>query len=721
MPSRTTNTDRGLANVHADFLSHVAALKQVTNRPAPLSVDQHAAHRKKMEDVRYIKPKYALETQINISTIQRKWQRYCEEMNFGDWKEKIKRIHRTLMQDFFLWQLYTNVTGSFVDRNDMKEVYKYHAIVLIPRFGLRAPNIDGKPVLNVDSLLAILTFNIAFDTGTFPLELQRVNLSGCYMVLCYTGARPAELVNNEKKRPKDGSFEKLFGSKVIMSNNEDGEATDESSSKLDSLLCKETIGRDRPKALCYEDILMMIVRDPVTGRCVPAMSIKFIHHKGCDNKPKPTIFFFTLARKVIFCPILLFLSIALFDHAFDAECLEDAKSLLGTEVPNGRQCLPLRWKKSKLKTPFFRRVVRDGILSEDEAMFYSTLKDNMSRQSLEAGFEKAWTPRFGRRGAANAANGNAPDAVRDQMMRHDPKFYTFQDAYLNQIANFDLQNAFLEEEMENQLFRVFAHVGLTRDRRATRDMVPAEVWANLPPDPEITAPEEQRAELKQGQYQFRGLENESQIRKLTDTIRTKRAQHEKKIVEEYRRYYFYHSPTWELERQARGEQTQEYAEPAVDLLIPERARLAELLCHQPKDLTNEQLFQRRVEVLDLHEAGPEAGCEPAPDPFPLLMDTNQCPECFGDERLTPGQRKFRYCRPTKRNDHFDDQHLQGKELAEQLRQRILCNSCKVMLESVDHFRTHVQLVHGIKLRPSDEAQKRRARKHKLRRSRPKTA
>jgi hypothetical protein len=57
------------------------------------------------------------------------------------------------------------------------------------------------------------------------------------------------------------------------------------------------------------------------------------------------------------------------------------------------------------------------------------------------------------------------------MMRHNPKYFMFQDAHLNQVANFDLQNAFLEEEMEDQMFRLFAHVSLTRDPRATRDMV----------------------------------------------------------------------------------------------------------------------------------------------------------------------------------------------------------------------------------------------------------
>ncbi|KAJ3463633.1 hypothetical protein MRS44_008419 [Fusarium solani] len=66
-------------------------------------------------------------------------------------------------------------------------------------------------------------------------------------------------------------------------------------------------------------------------------------------------------------------------------------------------------------------------------------------QSENAGFEVRWTPKVCRRGASNAANGNAPDAVRDQMMRHDPKFLTFHDAYLNQMVEFDLQNTFLEE------------------------------------------------------------------------------------------------------------------------------------------------------------------------------------------------------------------------------------------------------------------------------------
>ncbi|KAK8093139.1 FluG domain-containing protein [Apiospora kogelbergensis] len=175
------------------------------------------------------------------------------------------------------------------------------------------------------------------------------------------------------------------------------------------------------------------------------------------------------------------------------------------------------------------------------------------------------------------------------MMRHDQKFFTFNNAYLNQIANFHLQNTFLEEELETQLFRLFAHVSLTRDPRAVRDMVPYEVWANWPPDPEIRELEVQRAELKGGQYRFDGREDEDKIWELTNQIAQKRSQREKRIVQEYR-------------EASRGGEVEQYEEPAIDLVIPERARLAEILCHQPDDLCDEERTRRNIKVVDLYVA-----------------------------------------------------------------------------------------------------------------------
>ncbi|RSL47928.1 hypothetical protein CEP54_013160 [Fusarium duplospermum] len=768
MATVATATRGGLHENHASFLERFHA-QQAQNRAArqqpTLSVEEHAAHRSQLANVRFIKPKYSDQTKINVSGICKKWKRYCADMEVGDWEVTIKNLDRGTAQDFLLYvcerykitswgsgheyirqfqQLYTTMNGQYMDRNDTKEVYKYYRSILVPRFGHRAPNIDGKPVLNVDNLRVILTFNIAYDTSIFPGERHRISLAGCYQLLCYTGARPAELVDGERRKPKDGSIQELFGQNAVQSSSpssggDQDAPADQRSELLRGLLSQENVGRGRPKALCYEDIMMMIVRHPVTGRCMPAMAIKFIHHKGADNRPKPTIFYFTPARKLLFCPVSTILALALHDKAFDASSLTDAAIILKAKPPRFKHCTPLRWKKEMLLTPVFRRY-RGAELSS-EAMLYSKLRDDIGQQSLDSGYEKKWTPRFARRGAGNAANGDAPDSVRDQMLRQDPRFMTFQNAYLNENANFDLQNAFLEEEKESQLFRLFAHVSLTRDPRATADMVPDEVWANLAPDPEIVELEEQRAQLKQGTYRIEGHEHEKRIRKLANEIRVKRTQRVKQVVKEYREDYFYHRPTWDIERQARGEEEEEYEEPVIDVTVPEREKLTEILCHQPNDLTEDQIAQQRIESIDLMVAlcgkretvrrshtrqsakaclsiktePPEMEREtlPSPDQFPLLLHAAQCPDCIGDERLSREERAFTYCRPTVMNDHFDDQHLIRREQTERSGKKIRCEHPKcrdLKFQHLNHFRHHVQEVHGVTLRTSEQVKQRRQRK-----------
>ncbi|KAL6354147.1 hypothetical protein LRP88_12481 [Fusarium phalaenopsidis] len=773
----------GAPDNHADFLARVAqreSRSRGTRRPAPLSAEAHEENRKQLRRVTFVKPVYARETRINVAGLFRKWERYCQEKKVGDWKATLEDLQRETTMDFLLFvcgnykvnswgtldvyirqfqQLYTTVTGRFMDRNDSKEVYKealtetlgqYNRHFLIPQFGLRAPNIDAKPVVSAAELEVLLVFNMAYDESIFPSERHRIQLPCCYKIMCYTGARPGELVDNERRKPKDGSIQKLFGSKVVSSPNANCEADededndvapDEVSRRLDELLSAEPKRRGRPKALCYEDIHLMIVRHPRTGRAVPAMAIKFIHHKGADNRPKPTIFYFTPTRKLVFCVISDIIALALHDDAFAAESLTNASRVLGTKIPACKPSTQLRWKESMLKVPVFRRFGRNGELSEDEAMLYAKLRDDMGQQSENAGFEVRWTPKVCRRGASNAANGNAPDAVRDQMMRHDPKFLTFHDAYLNQMVEFDLQNTFLEEQTESELYKLFAHVSLTRDPRAKRDMVPAEVWANLPPDPEIVELEQRRALLKQGRRRIQGLEAEEEICMLTEQIRLKKGRRVHLITREYRQYYFYHRPTWDIERQARGEDEDEYLEPVIDVTVPEREKLAEILCHQPDDLTEDQIAQRRIDSIDLMVAlcgkretvrrsharqsakaclsiktePPEIEHErlPSPDRFPLLLHAAQCPDCIGDERLSREERTFTYCRPTVMNDHFDDQHLIRREQAERSGEKIRCEHPKcrdVKFQHVDHFRRHVQEVHGVTLRTSEQVRQRRQRK-----------
>lgn len=303
------------------------------------------------------------------------------------------------------------------------------------------------------------------------------------------------------------------------------------------------------------------------------------------------------------------------------------------------------------------------------------------------------------------------------MMRHDPKWATFNNAYINEKVGFHLQNAFLDEPTKDSLLTMLSHIGLIRDPRASKDMVPDEVWELMPPDLKIEALKAERAQLKGGQYRIKGTENEDQIRDLTKLIAAKEAQRKKAIRQAYRQDYFYNRPTWDMEADG---QEEEYVQPAIDLQIPERAQLAEILYNLPDNLSSTELLELRIRAAELMVSlcGKRETVKrnhirrrmvradvtvkeesPGLDPFPLLMDRKQCPRCIGDETMSHGERTFKYCRPAVMYDHFDKTHAQQLGGVKQMSyNHPKCSGEALEFKYLTHFKNHVARVHGVKLR-----------------------
>ncbi|PIL29042.1 hypothetical protein GSI_09090 [Ganoderma sinense ZZ0214-1] len=752
------------------------AEKQAVRKPGPLTAEQHAGHRERVQQAQSVASAWADNTKANVVGLGRKWERYCAFTGQGSWIDVLKGpdgkgTGPTVAMDFLLWictnhkikssgtlwqyfrqlkQLHAHIVLAEMTRYDTKEVAKYFKTVLIPRFKLRSPNSIIKQVADSGDLWAMLTFTIGYDTGIFAQERHRIQLLAIYLLLAYTGCRAGELVDNEKKKPTDELYQKLFPSTDrpdAVSPSSEGQDLDDDDSPLseqdrvlDEILSQETVGRGRPRALCYEDVQLMVVRHPKTGQHTLAMKIKFIHHKGSDNKLKPTIFTFTLARRLIFCPVSVIVSLALADGAFEAENMTSFRQVLSART-RPLNCTVFRWKKKWLKRPIFRRCDPSGV-SDVEPLQYPKLNDDMARQSLDSGCEKAMEPKVWRRGAANAVNGKAPDAIRDQALRHDPKWATFNSAYINPNITFDFQNNFLDEPAEDELIRMLSHISLMRDPRARKNMVPAELWDQLPADPTIEALKREKARLKNGRYRFQGSENEDEIRRLSRVIRSKEAQWRKMVQKEFHDGYFHDRHTRDLEADD-DEDVDEYVEPAIDVDIPERARLAEILCKQPDDLDDAGLFELRVEAGDLmvaltrkretirrdyiRQQREETTAQPGSlvanpttpgsdvDPFPLRMHERQCPRCIGAEDLSYRERTYIYSRVAVRNNHFDRQHL--AQLQAMAAQGLLvcvhpkCSRRGQTFADVDGFREHAETAHGVKLRLSAaEAARRKARR-----------
>jgi len=297
---------------------------------------------------------------------------------------------------------------------------------------------------------------------------------------------------------------------------------------------------------------------------------------------------------------------------------------------------------------------------------------------------------------------------------------------LNARVRFDIQSAVMERPSVDGLIRAFTHMSIICDPRAPKD-VPQHIKDALPRDPKIFELEKERKTLyvnMRSQYQFlyKGAETEmgKRYQRLVRKINSTTKKWEEVIKKEYRRQYFYRIHNEELQRQLNRVETEEYVEPVIHHQLLERTQLQEVICHFPKNLSPEDVVQRRIRVIDLmvalcsrreapkgpkprsvsssnassrgddSEASPPTSSEspPDPEPFPLICEKTPC---------------FFFCngktfsRPAKMMDHVES-HLR-RELGETVACRHpVCEAAGLVLENVKLFKLHVQTVHGIKLR-----------------------
>ncbi|KAK4243052.1 hypothetical protein C7999DRAFT_45048 [Corynascus novoguineensis] len=140
-------------------------------------------------------------------------------------------------------------------------------------------------------------------------------------------------------------------------------------------------------------------------------------------------------------------------------------------------------------------------------------------------------------------------------------------------------------------------------------MVPNKIWELMPPDPKL----------------------EGQIRGLTKLIATKEQQRKIAIQRAYRKQYFYNRYTWDMEVNRQVEELLELRIQAAKLMV--------ILCGKRETVTPDRIRQREESL--------------GSDPFPLLIDRNQCLRYIGDEMLSYEERTFKYYRAVVLYNHFD--------------------------------------------------------------------
>jgi Protein of unknown function (DUF3435) len=267
---------------------------------------------------------------------------------------------------------------------------------------------------------------------------------------------------------------------------------------------------------------------------------------------------------------------------------------------------------------------------------------------------------------------------------------------------------------------MLTHISLMRDPRAPVH-VPDDILAALPPDPDITALEQQQEQLKAGAYRVQGTRVETEVRRLTAAISSARSKYRNIISEEYRADYFRRRPTEDIERQNKGQEEEEYTEPVVEHQIPQRSLLADLICTRVTDITPQDAIQRRIQTAGLIQV--LCGCRELPQRyrlrvilliqpvvkeespeadlfFPLVCGKTQCLFYIRDESKNYEERiGSSFCRPAKIMDHVKRIHFKGKDPNARIECYYLtCKSQKLVLQYLDDFKGYVQTVHSITLR-----------------------
>lgn len=337
-----------------------------------------------------------------------------------------------------------------------------------------------------------------------------------------------------------------------------------------------------------------------------------------------------------------------------------------------------------------------------------------------------------RRSNANAIIRVAPDAVVNQVMRHNPLTGYLANAYLNHQVSFNMQDAYLERDPSaDGLTQAFTHISIRCNPEVPKE-IPKSKLNQLPPDPDIMELSNQikrKSYTIRVEYKFIRLTPKS-VRREYAQIRQDLINAEKrfrdKITTVYQEAYRRQFHDNKLERQLHGEHIEKEVKPILIHHLSERTYLQKILCDFNTSLSIKEITERKVKAIDSMVAlvyrreirgpilkkadenlpsipalegkdlGPPA--VKAVESFPLVLKKTQYIYCVRDEQLSHADRTRKFSRISHMMDHIERVHL----TQEPARATWVCHhpNCKPLgdfLKSLDHFKSHIQKVHGIKL------------------------
>ncbi|CZR55738.1 uncharacterized protein PAC_05626 [Phialocephala subalpina] len=198
------------------------------------------------------------------------------------------------------------------------------------------------------------------------------------------------------------------------------------------------------QALCYKDFELIGLRKPGGDGIELVLKVWFRYEKGNRGvgKDEPAghvkwVTFYEDPSCRGRCPVTYFLAHAFADGVFEG--LEKPSDLDGLRIGKHKHSMPFEIKQSKLNTPIFRRCEPDGSISEDRAMTYRDLSEQLGELGFRAGLRDLLRTYNIRRGNANAMDDDVTISANQyaQLLGHAVK--TIGEFYISDISGIDVQ------------------------------------------------------------------------------------------------------------------------------------------------------------------------------------------------------------------------------------------------------------------------------------------
>ncbi|KAK6842236.1 FluG domain-containing protein [Apiospora arundinis] len=407
------------------------------------------------------------------------------------------------------------------------------------------------------------------------------------------------------------------------------------------------------KVLCWEDIDLWILRDPLRdgGRDRLAMQILLRFHKGHNKEMVPTWYPFIEEKLPVLCPPSHLLAKALAEGVVDLPGYDRAEPFFNTKISMSAVRIP--WKEEFWHKPVFRRTVEsiEGPKKSDDALTADAFDHNSSKLGQAAGLPDPFQSYVYRRGNLEILDKHYKPSIRDQGARHRANSTVYQRYYANAMRNAVAQDAGLGRGTESPYLDILNHIGLQYDENAPTG-ASDEVMRAVGPNSTIRRLERQWEELEASltvQYgrptKATGADKEKRVQMQYD-LRVARQQHRRKVAEILRKDHFKKRNNDEFDRQLRGLHESQSPLQTVVFCLRERRLLAAILGDLDEDLSEDEIVRRKVDAIN---AWVDYAWKIEPkesDPLPLPGDIQTPPESSIQPRASqaslalpePGQR-----------------------------------------------------------------------------------